>query len=111
MKVYLAGPMSGYPLHNFPAFDEAAAALRSAGHEVTSPAEIDRAHGFDPNDIVGELQYGMFLRRSLRAMLDCEAIALLPGWEQSRGAQIEMAVARAIGMSLAQIPQAQERRA
>lgn len=110
MRVYLAGPMSSYPLHNFPAFDAAAAALRAQGHEVVSPAETDRAHGFDPSDTVSEKQYGLFLRRSLKAMLDCEAIALLPGWQQSRGARIEFEVAKGIGMALAQIPEEATRR-
>ena len=104
MKVYLAGPMSGYERHNFPAFDEAAAALRAAGHEVVSPAEIDREHGFDPFDTVTDAQYGLFLRRSLKAMLECDAIALLPGWRESRGAALEFRIAEAIGMSLVQIP-------
>lgn len=111
MKVYLTGPMSGYPLHNFPAFDAAAAALRAAGHEVTNPAEIDRAHGFDPNDTLADGEYGLFLRRSLKAMLDCEAIAMLPGWKNSRGASLEFDVALAIGMSLAHIPRPQEQSA
>ena len=102
--VYLAGPMSGYPLHNFPAFDDAAAALRAAGHVVVSPAEIDRADGFDPADTLPPERYGDFLRRSIRAMLDCEAIALLPHWEASKGAWLEFQIAKAIGMPVVPIP-------
>ena len=41
MKLYLAGPMRGLPLCNFPAFDAAAAWLTSKGHIVF---KIGRAH-------------------------------------------------------------------
>lgn len=48
MKLYLGGPMTGYPEFNFPAFHAAAAVLRADGHEVWSPAEFDLTEGFDP---------------------------------------------------------------
>lgn len=98
--------MRGHHLFNFPAFDAAAASLRAAGHEVVSPAEIDRAHGFDPSRELTHGEYEVFLRRSLKAMLDCEAIALLPGWRDSRGALLEFEVARALGMHVVTIPNA-----
>lgn len=41
IRVYLAGPMSGIPRFNFPAFFAAAAVLRSQGFDVVSPAETD----------------------------------------------------------------------
>ena len=41
MRLYLAGPMSGKPQMNFPAFEKAAKSLRRRGHDVVSPAELD----------------------------------------------------------------------
>lgn len=102
MKVYVAGPMSGYPRWNFDAFAEAAQELRALGHEVVSPAELDLENGFDP-DAVQDLsaeEYETLLRRSLGAMAQCEAVALLPGHESSRGARLEVEVARGLGLYL-----------
>lgn len=107
MKVYLSGPMRGIKDFNFPAFDAAAAYLRSHGHEVFNPAEKDREH--DPKgkswksatgDITAAEKTGMFDRRkAIRADLDyiidhADAIALLPGWDQSKGANAELWLAR-----------------
>jgi len=110
MKVYLAGPMRGYPNFNFPAFDFAAAALRSQGHEVFSPAERDReAYGPEvENNPTGDESKGppgLTIRDCMLADTDwicrhAEAIALLPGWEKSRGALAEKALGEAIGATI-----------
>lgn len=95
MKIYLAGPMSGYPTFNFPAFDAAVAALRRIGHTVISPHELDdigiaaaARESTDGTPIPGTSWAG-FLGRDIKALEKCEAIALLPGWADSRGARLE----------------------
>ena len=91
-RVYIAGPMTGLPDFNYPAFHEAAAKLRAMGYEVVNPAENDR----DTND-----PWEVFLREALQKMLTCDAVALLQGWALSRGARLEVHVANAIGMRVA----------
>jgi nucleoside 2-deoxyribosyltransferase len=107
MKLYLAGPMRGLPAFNFPAFNEAAALLRAAGHEVFSPADRDSHVGFDPTGMAGtdaELDRAHFsVREALGADLgwicaEADAIALLDGWERSLGTAAEVATARALGL-------------
>lgn len=49
--VYIAGPMRGIPLFNFPAFDRAADVLRSHCHYPINPADLDRKIGFDPKNL------------------------------------------------------------
>jgi nucleoside 2-deoxyribosyltransferase len=88
--VYIAGPMTGYPEYNYPAFTEAAAALRANGRTVTSPHELH------DNDF--SRPFDWYLRRDLAALLTCTDIVLLPGWEASRGAHLELDVAIGLGM-------------
>lgn len=95
MRTYLAGPMSGIPLHNFPAFAVAASRLRAMGHTVISPAEMDGAATHEDLDSIPRSE---FLRRDVRALSECDAIAVLPGWRSSPGATFEVDVARALGM-------------
>ena len=84
MKLYIAGPMTGLPEYNFPAFHSVAANLRGKGHEVVNPAELQA-----PDDTT----WPNYMRGALRAMLTCEAVVLLPGWVRSNGARLERMVA------------------
>lgn len=90
MTCYLAGPMTGVPLNNQPAFEAAAATLRRQGHVVLNPHELV------PPDT---RQWGIALRAALTAMLrpDCRSIVLLPGWPTSHGAVLEHHVAVQLG--------------
>ena len=93
-RVYLSGPMAGLPDHNFPAFHATAAELRAAGYDVVNPAELDNA---------GKTWEGC-LRTDLREMCTCDAIALMPGWEGSKGANLELHVAHRLGMQVIHLP-------
>jgi hypothetical protein len=102
-KVYIAGPMRGYPKFNFPAFDAARDLAKSMGLDPISPADIDRDSGFhenDPNaDVYTPEVNRTFARRDVEAILalraeNGDAIALLPGWEASTGAVAELTLAK-----------------
>lgn len=101
MKLYLSGPMRGLAGLNFPAFHEAAALLRAAGHEVFNPAEQDEETGLDGTELAG-------LRILLGADLAwitsrAEGLVVLPGWEKSLGATAETATAWALGLPVWEI--------
>ena len=109
MKVYLAGPMRGYPNFNFPAFKEATTKLREEGYEVFSPAEKDiEKYGEDlfrktDGDQAKADSQGFNLREALAMDLEfickeAEGIFMLPGWEKSKGATAEKAIAEALGL-------------
>jgi hypothetical protein len=97
-RAYLSGPMTGIDAWNFPAFHAAAAKLRAEGYEVISPAELDEAEDVP----LGSRPWADYLRRDLVAMLEggCTVIALLPGYESSKGAMLELHVAAALGFEV-----------
>jgi len=90
-RIYIAGPMTGYPELNFPLFHEHAARLRVEGFDVVNPAELC-------DDIAG--QWVECMRRDLTALLTCDTVLALPGWGQSAGATLEVHVATSLGMTL-----------
>lgn len=92
---YLAGPMSGVQLFNFPMFDLVRDHLLALGYNVISPADLDREVGFDPETgVVSKVFLEEAMKRDLDAIMKADAIVMLPGWERSTGAKAELALAR-----------------
>lgn len=90
MKIYLSGPMTGYPENNRPVFHAMAARLRAVGYDVLNPAELDQ-----PGE---ELTWDQYMRRDITVMMrECFAVATFGDWKKSRGATTEVAVARHLG--------------
>lgn len=94
MKLYIAGPMTGLPEFNRPAFFTAAEQLEAAGYDVVNPArrEVDPAK-----------TWADYMRDGIRDVLEVDGVALLPGWRDSRGAQLEVHVAEALGLHCATV--------
>lgn len=88
-RAYVAGPMTGLPDFNFPAFHDAAARLRALGFEVLNPAE-------NPAPPCGT--WLAYMRMAVAQVAQADAVVLLPGWENSRGAMVEYRLA--VGMGL-----------
>lgn len=93
MKVYLSGPMTGIQDFNFPAFNAEAARLRAAGLQVVNPAEIN------PDTT---MSWHECMRADIKALCDCDTLALLPGWESSQGAHLELHIAHRLGLRVIQ---------
>lgn len=110
MIVYIAGPMRGRQYFNFPAFDAVKAELSAKGFTVVSPADMDRKIGFDPELLgsdydwtdLNQCHFSLMdaIDRDVDALKKCEAIYMLNGWEQSKGAKAEKALAEWIGLKV-----------
>lgn len=92
-KVYLAGPMTGLPDLNFPAFHAEALRLRAMGNRVINPAE-----GAYPD-------WNSAMRADLALLVTCSHISYLPGWTRSKGAGVENVVAEALELEVLDKPE------
>jgi hypothetical protein len=90
-RIYISGAMSGIPELNFPAFHSEAARLRKLGYDVVNPAELCA-------DTSAPWQICM--RLDIAAMMSCDAIALMDGWEKSNGANLELHIAHRVGIEV-----------
>lgn len=101
MKIYIAGKMRGVPEWNFPAFDAAEERIRARGWHPFSPAQTCRAMGYDhPDEPVTPEHLRHVMSVDIAAIYAADAIALLPGWETSTGATVELALAQFIGLAI-----------
>lgn len=90
-RTYISGPMTGIPDLNRSAFHAAAEKLRQQGFTVFNPAAAN-LEGWSLRKILAyELEW---------ICREAEAIALLPGWENSKGVAAELATAKAIGLEI-----------
>jgi hypothetical protein len=90
-RVYIAGPMTGLPELNFPAFHAAEKNLRADGFEPVNPVH---------NGLPREAPWSDHMRADIAMLLTCEAVMMLPGWQKSRGASLERHIAKRLGMGI-----------
>lgn len=98
-RVYLAGPMRGHDDLNFPAFDEAQRMVYDAGADfVFNPA---RAWGHT------DRQPSWYMIHDLHRLTESDGgaplfdvVVMLPFWNTSAGASLELRVARACGIHI-----------
>lgn len=106
-SVYIAGPMSGYPDWNYPAFFAAEEKLKAEGWRVFNPARKDEEDGVIDEEAKVEgdtalaIEKGKFDFRKaylwdLNRVVKGDGIYMLQGWEQSPGARGEHAAAVAM---------------
>ena len=88
LRVYISGPMTGYPNLNRPAFAMAAEKVEAAGMIPVNPHTL-----CDPS-----WDWHRCMRADVAALCASDALLLLPGWEKSNGAQLELHIAHRLGL-------------
>jgi hypothetical protein len=93
LVIYISGPITGLHDGNFPAFADAALKLR-----LRYPAAriINPHHNGHPSDACWTLH----MRADIKLLMECNAVCLLDGWENSRGAKVERHLGVTLGMDV-----------
>lgn len=100
-SIYIAGPMSGIPEFNYPAFNAAQEMFERNDWSVFNPAKHDSyltelPEGFETGDHVAANKARDFREVFLwdvQKVVEADAIYMLKGWQHSPGACAEHAVA------------------
>ena len=85
MKVYISGKITGTIKQAIINFKEAEIKLQNLGYETRNPLIPDES--FDET-------WDFYMKRSIKLMMECDSICMLPKWKQSKGAVIEYELAK-----------------
>ena len=89
MIIYISGQISGLNLNEAKAtFKAVEDVLVETGCEVINPFNLFKEQ---------DLTWSEFMVVDIKALLDCNAICMIKGWEQSKGARLEHHIAEELG--------------
>lgn len=97
-RIYISGPMTGIENHNREEFQKYEDLIRSKGfRNVINPHKIHSEYQ------TKNFTWEQFLRSDIKVLMDCDLVVLIPGWENSKGAQLENHVAYNTGIKIIHI--------
>lgn len=88
-KIYIAGPMTGLPEFNKPAFFNREGSLKQDNWIVLNPAILPDG-----------LQHHEYMGICLPMVRVADAVFMLKGWQSSKGANMEHDYAKDIGLEI-----------
>ena len=91
-KIYISGKITG--LKNYAElFESAEQILTEQGFEVINPVKIKAHERHDQS-------WESFMRVDLFALLNCDSVFMLKNWRDSKGAKLELHIAKKMNMNV-----------
>lgn len=92
MKTYISGPITGLPIEQARKnFADAEARLKSAGMEVVNPMTLPHDH---------DKTWRSYMIECISELVKCDAIFMLHGWKNSKGARLELHIAKSLNLKI-----------
>lgn len=86
MKVYISVPITGHDMKIVRTWiNTAKKTIINSGHTPVSPLDVAPEQ---------DMPYSYYMGKDIEALLECEAIYLLRGWQESRGCNLEFWTAK-----------------
>lgn len=86
IKIYIAGAITGHDLQERrETFMKWQKYFEDRGYAVVNPMELPHNH---------DKTWESYMKECIVALVDCTTIFLIDGWEESKGAQLELDIAK-----------------
>lgn len=90
-RIYIAGKITGRPINEAAMdFKRAELVFKKAGYDVVNPMNLKHDH---------DKSWESYMRECIAALVTCDSIAMIEGYESSTGAQLEYTIALALNMN------------
>lgn len=90
-KIYLSGKISGLPIcEAIKNFESAENQLKELA-TIVNPMRLRHDH---------DKTWESYMKEDIKALMDCDAIAMLPNYNESKGALIELNLAKSLGFEI-----------
>lgn len=91
MKIYISGKITGYEVSDATKkFKDSELYLLERGFEPINPFNLSEIHP--------DKTWKDYMIDDIKGLFECEAIFMQSDWNQSKGARIEYAIARELGL-------------
>lgn len=86
MKTYLSGRITGIEHEAKNLFERYEMMVEG---DVVNPFNLNHDH---------DRKWSSYMKECIKALMDCDKILMLPGWEDSEGAKLELMIAEKVGI-------------
>lgn len=92
MKIYIAGRITGREIETaFKQFEQAENILKEWGEEIVNPMRLPHDH---------DKTWKSYMVECIAELVKCDSIYMLKGWQKSKGARLELHIAKKLNYKI-----------